>query len=112
MNKLTTRDQTTEFLLYTAPNGGIKVEVLLSNETIWLTQKRMAELFGVGVAAISKHLDNIYESGELQRVLPHWCLPPDTAWAVFGGRKLLPTKTRAFIEMLSAALGGESSACP
>jgi hypothetical protein len=67
MKKLTTRDQTTEFLLYTAPNGGIKVEVLLSHETIWLTQKRMAELFGVGVAAISKHLDNIYESGELQR---------------------------------------------
>ena len=67
MNKLTTRDQTTEFLLYTAPNGAIKVEVLLNNETIWLTQKRMAELFGVGVAAISKHLDNIYASGELQR---------------------------------------------
>lgn len=64
---LTLRDQTTEFLLYTAPNGAIKVEVLLSNETIWLTQKRMAELFGVGVAAISKHLDNIYASGELQR---------------------------------------------
>ena len=66
-HNLTLRDQTTEFLLYTAPNGAIKVEVLLSNETIWLTQKRMAELFGVGVAAISKHLDNIYESGELQR---------------------------------------------
>ena len=66
-HQLTLRDQTTEFLLYTAPNGAIKVEVLLSNETIWLTQKRMAELFGVGVAAISKHLDNIYESGELQR---------------------------------------------
>ncbi|PQA84106.1 cell filamentation protein Fic [Limnohabitans sp. TS-CS-82] len=65
MKKLTTRDQTTEFLLYTAPNGGIKVEVLLSNETIWLTQKRMAELFGVGVPAISKHLKNIFDSGEL-----------------------------------------------
>lgn len=64
---LTLRDQTTEFLLYTAPNGAIKVEVLLSNETIWLTQKRMAELFGVGVSAISKHLENIYESGELRR---------------------------------------------
>ena len=66
-HNLTLRDETTEFLLYTAPNGAIKVQVLLSNETIWLTQKRMAELFGVGVAAISKHLDNIYESGELQR---------------------------------------------
>ena len=66
-HQLTLRDQTTEFLLYSAPNGAIKVEVLLANETIWLTQKRMAELFGVGVPAVSKHLDNIYESGELQR---------------------------------------------
>lgn len=66
-HQLTLRDQTTEFLLYTAPNGAVKVEVLLANETLWLTQKRMAELFGVGVPAVSKHLDNIYESGELQR---------------------------------------------
>jgi hypothetical protein len=65
-NQLSLKDQTTEFLLYTAPNGAIKVEVLLSNETIWLTQKRMAELFGVGVPAISKHLKNIFDSGELQ----------------------------------------------
>ena len=66
-HQLTLRDQTTEFLLYTAPNGAVKVEVLLAGETLWLTQKRMAELFGVGVPAVSKHLDNIYESGELQR---------------------------------------------
>ena len=66
MNKqLSTQDQTTEFLLYTVPNGNIKVEVVLNNETIWLTQKRMAELFGVGVPAISKHLKNIFESNEL-----------------------------------------------
>ena len=62
---LTLRDQTTEFLLYTAPNGAVKVEVLLAGETLWLTQKRMAELFGVGVPAISKHLKNIFESNEL-----------------------------------------------
>ena len=66
MPNLSLQDQTTEFLLYTAPNGAIKVEVLLSNETLWLTQKRMAELFGVGVPAISKHLKNIFDSGELQ----------------------------------------------
>ncbi|PJE54289.1 virulence RhuM family protein [Marinomonas sp. BSi20584] len=65
--RLSLQDQTSEFLLYTAPNGEVKVEVLLSGETIWLTQKRIAELFGVGVPAISKHLDNIYDSGELQR---------------------------------------------
>lgn len=62
---LTLRDQTTEFLLYTAPNGAVKVEVLLADETLWLTQKRMAELFGVGVPAVSKHLKNIFESTEL-----------------------------------------------
>ncbi|MEQ4694588.1 virulence RhuM family protein [Providencia rettgeri] len=67
MPNLSLQDQTSEFLLYTAPNGEVKVEVLLSGETIWLTQKRIAQLFGVGVSAISKHLDNIYDSGELQR---------------------------------------------
>jgi hypothetical protein len=67
VTKLSLQDQTTEFLLYTAPNGAVKVEVLLSGETLWLTQKRMAELFGVGVPAISKHLKNIFESNELQQ---------------------------------------------
>jgi DNA-binding transcriptional LysR family regulator len=43
----------------------------------------------------------------LQRVLPLWCPPTATAWAVFPGRKLMPTKTRAFIDMLRVALGGE-----
>ena len=55
----------TEFLLYKTPNGDIKVDVLLQNETIWLPQKKIAELFGVKVPAISKHLKNIFESGEL-----------------------------------------------
>lgn len=63
---LSTQDQTTEFLLYTAPNGDIKVEVLLNNETIWLTQERMAELFGVQLPAITKHLKKIFDSNELQ----------------------------------------------
>jgi hypothetical protein len=65
MPKLSLQDQTTEFLLYTAPNGAVKVEVLLSGETLWLTQKRMAELFGVGVPAISKQLKNIFTNNEL-----------------------------------------------
>lgn len=65
-HNLSLRDQATEFLLYTAPSGAIKVEVLLSNESIWLTQERMAELFGVQRPAITKHLKNIFESKELQ----------------------------------------------
>ena len=64
--KLTTRDEATDFLLYTAPDGQVKVECLLQNETIWMPQKRIAELFGVGVPAISKHLSNVFESGELE----------------------------------------------
>jgi len=55
----------TEFLLYKSPNGDIKVDVLLQNETIWLPQKKIAQLFDVNVPAVSKHLKNIFESGEL-----------------------------------------------
>jgi hypothetical protein len=54
-----------KFLLYTAKEGAVKVEVLVRGETVWLTQKAIAELFGVKVPAINKHLKNIFESGEL-----------------------------------------------
>lgn len=63
---LTTQDELTEFLLYTTPNSEVKVEIFVNNETVWLPQKRMAELFGVNVPAISKHLKNIFECGELE----------------------------------------------
>jgi hypothetical protein len=56
----------TEFLLYTTPNGNVKVEIFLRDENLWLTQKRMADLFGVGIPAVNKHLKNIFESGELR----------------------------------------------
>lgn len=69
MPNLSLQDQSAEFLLYTAPNGDVKVEVLLSGETIWLTQERIALLFGVQRPAITKHLKNIFESGELQEQL-------------------------------------------
>ncbi len=65
-HKLTPQDEVTDFLLYTAPGGQVKVEVLLGNETIWLTQDRIATLFGVQRPAITKHLKNIFESGELE----------------------------------------------
>ena len=50
----------------TAPGGAVKVECILHDETIWLTQDRIAELFGVQRPAITKHLKNIFESGELE----------------------------------------------
>ncbi len=57
--------QFNDILLYTAPDGAVKVEVLYEGETFWLSQKKMAELFGVDVRTISEHLQNIYKSGEL-----------------------------------------------
>lgn len=55
-----------KFLIYKSEQEDIKVNVVIKDETIWLTQKAMAELFGVEVPAISKHLSNIYSEGELQ----------------------------------------------
>jgi hypothetical protein len=63
--KLNSSDLLTEFLLYKAPSGDIKVEVFLHDENIWLTQERMWQLFGVKRPAITKHLKKIFESGEL-----------------------------------------------
>lgn len=80
------RDQSSEFLLYTAPDGAIKVEVLLGDETIWLTQARMAELFGVGVPAISKHLKNIFESKELQEEVVVSILENTTGHGAIAGK--------------------------
>ena len=54
-----------QFLLYNMPDADGKVQVVIKDETLWCTQKAMAQLFGVGVPAISKHLKNIFEEGEL-----------------------------------------------
>lgn len=54
-----------QFLLYNTPDENIKVNVIVKDETLWLTQKAMAELFGVTVASISRHLKNIFQENEL-----------------------------------------------
>ncbi len=64
--QITIKDELTEFLLYTSPDGEVKVEVFLHNENIWLTQDRIAELFGVQRPAITKHLQNIFTEAELE----------------------------------------------
>lgn len=58
-------DREVQFLLYNMPEDSGKVQVVIKDETIWCTQKAMAQLFGVGVPAVSKHLKNIFEEGEL-----------------------------------------------
>lgn len=55
------------FIIYSTPQGEVKLEVLLQDETLWLTQKAIAELFGVDRSVVTKHLINIYEEGELDK---------------------------------------------
>ncbi|GEL89304.1 virulence RhuM family protein [Pediococcus parvulus] len=59
-------NEKTKFLLYKTDNRDVSIDVIISDETIWATQKSIAELFGVGTPAVNKHLKNIFESGELK----------------------------------------------
>ncbi|KKS14315.1 hypothetical protein A2617_03930 [Candidatus Daviesbacteria bacterium RIFOXYD1_FULL_41_10] len=65
--KIVSNNSFTEFLLYKTPDGKVKVEIFLHNENIWLTQARIAELFGVERSVVTKHLQNIYEERELDK---------------------------------------------
>ena len=56
-----------EILLYSTPDGAVRFEVVFEDETFWLTQKKMAELFGVNVRTVNEHLGNIFISNELQK---------------------------------------------
>jgi hypothetical protein len=56
-----------QIIFYSTPQGHVKVEVVFEDETFWLSQKRIAELFSVDVRTINEHLQNIYAKGELQR---------------------------------------------
>ena len=59
--------QKSQFLVYQAENGQMKIDVRLENETVWLTQRLMAELFQKDVRTINHHILSIYEEGELDR---------------------------------------------
>lgn len=56
-----------DIILYSTPQGDVHVEVFFNNDTFWLTQKAMTQLFAVAVPAISKHLTNIYNTNELRK---------------------------------------------
>lgn len=108
-----------EALRYFGREGEAGSWVLLNGEQRWegLAAGRLTanspELMlrlvraGAGIAAIPDCFAAPgVRAGELRRVLPAWRLPAHTAWAVFPGRRLLPAKTRAFIDMIEAALAG------
>ena len=54
-----------QLIFYSTPQGNVKVEVIFESETFWLSQKRMAELFGVDVRTVNEHLKNIFKTEEL-----------------------------------------------
>ena len=62
VNELT---QSAKFILYTSPNGDVKLDVFIQDETLWLTQKMMADLFGVEIHTVNYHLKEIFKSAEL-----------------------------------------------
>ena len=57
--------QSSDIVFYNTPKGGVKIEVVFNNETFWLTQKRLSELFGVDVRTVNEHLQNIFSTNEL-----------------------------------------------
>ncbi len=65
MNELVPKEFCGEFLLYQTEDGQVKLEVRLQNETVWLTQQMIAELFQTTIPNISMHIRNIYAEGEL-----------------------------------------------
>jgi hypothetical protein len=73
-----------EIVLYTTSDGKVKIDTVFQNETIWLTQKKMAELFDVKRPDITKHLKNIFESGELGEKVVSLILEHTTQYSLSG----------------------------
>ena len=66
--KLQIRNSTVEFLVFTRQTGDKSIEVRYEDETIWLSQRMMAELFDVDVRTINEHLQNLFSSNELDKI--------------------------------------------
>lgn len=56
-----------DFLMYKSESGSVKIEILFGDETVWLTQPKIAQLFGVDRSVVTKHLKNIFDEGELKK---------------------------------------------
>ena len=88
-----------QFILYHLPDEEGRVQVGIKDETIWATQKAMAQLFGVGVPAISKHLAHIFEEGELDRNVSVSKMETTTQHGAYDYDRNSPT-TREFYQMI------------
>lgn len=82
-----------DFLIYNTPKENVAINAVVKDETIWLTQKAMGELFDVGIPAISKHLKNIFEEGELEEKVVISILETTTEHGAIAGKtQTKPTK--------------------
>lgn len=59
--------QHSDIIFYNTPAGDVKIELIFNDETFWLNQKKMAELFGVDIRTVNEHLQNIYKTNELDK---------------------------------------------
>ncbi len=80
------QSNTSEIILYQTSDGTVRIDTVFRDETIWLTQAKMAELFDVKIPAISKHLKNIFESGELDEKVVISILENTTAHGAIEGK--------------------------
>ena len=86
-------DKELKFLIYNTPDENVAINAVVKDETIWLTQKAMSELFDVGIPAISKHLKNIFEEGELDEKVVISILETTTEHGAIAGKtQTKPTK--------------------
>ena len=90
-----------QFLLYSLPEEQATVQVVIKDETIWCTQKAMAQLFGVGVPANSKHLKNIFSEGELDSEVVISILETTTQHGAIEGKIRLPQPISTTLTQLS-----------
>jgi hypothetical protein len=79
---MTQSSNQSQIILYKTSDGNIKIDTVFQNETIWLTQAQMAELFDVKRPAVTKHLKNIFESGELDEQVVRSNLEHTTSYRV------------------------------
>ncbi|MES2899248.1 MAG: LysR family transcriptional regulator [Pseudomonadota bacterium] len=112
-----------DLLCLTSRTGGLAPWKLLSGKTVWLGEVKgrlganspdlLARIAcqGSGIAAVSSLFAEVHvEKGELVRVLPEWSMPEVSGWAVFPGRRLMPAKTRAFLDMMEEMCCDEARA--
>ena len=81
---MTQASNQSEIVLYTTTDGKVKIDTIFQDETIWLTQKKMAELFDIKRPAITKHLKNILESSELDEKVVSSILEHTTQYSLLG----------------------------